>query len=173
MLQKKFFVYTYHSFKFLYRGGVGEMLTIGKHIIVELSNCDPNIINNLGEVKKILIEASLIANAEIKELAFHRFSPQGVSGVVVIAESHISVHTWPEYGYVALDIYTCGDKADPLKACSYIAETFKAENIFATEIERGLEDSTKKVFLHKKINIKEGREEDDGEREELFMDVVS
>ncbi len=170
MLQKNFFVYTYHSFNFLYRRGVGEMLTIGKHIIVELSNCDANIINDLVEVKKILIKASLLANAEIKELAFHRFSPQGVSGVVVIAESHISVHTWPEYGYAALDIYTCGDKTEPLKACNYIAETFKAENIFATEIERGLEDPTKKVFLHKKINIKGKKEKN--EREE-FMDVVS
>jgi len=153
-LQKKIFIYTYHSFKIYFeRKGVGEMTTRGTHIIVELSNCDANIINNLTEVKKILTYAALYANAEIKELAFHRFSPQGVSGVVVIAESHISVHTWPEYGYAALDIYTCGDNTEPLKACNYIARTFKAEKVFATEIERGVKDSENKIFLHKKTNI--------------------
>ena len=153
--------------------GVGEMITRGKHIIVELSNCDVNIINNLTEVKNILIQAALYAHAEIKELAFHRFSPQGVSGVVVIAESHISVHTWPEYGYVALDIYTCGNKTEPLKACNYIAEIFKAENIFATEIERGLRDPVKETFLHKKVEIKEETERNGREKEEILMDVVS
>lgn len=131
------------------------MTTKGIHIIVELSNCDADIINSLTEVKKILTYAALCANAEIKELAFHRFSPQGVSGVVVIAESHIAVHTWPEYGYAALDIYTCGNKADPLKACDYIAKTFKAQKVFATEIERGLKDTGDEKFLHKKINIDE------------------
>lgn len=147
------------------------METKGKHIIVELSNCNVNIINNLEEVKKILVQASLVANAEIKELAFHRFSPQGVSGVVVIAESHISVHTWPEFGYAALDIYTCGDKTDPLKACNYIAEIFEAENIYSTVIVRGIKNSANEMFLHKKINSKEEKEIND--RQECFMDVVS
>ena len=150
------------------------MFTLGKHIIVELSKCDSEILNNMSEVKKILIEAAIQANTEIKEHAFHRFYPQGVSGVVVIAESHISIHTWPEYGYAALDIYTCGDKTEPLKACRYIARNLKAEKMEYTQIERGLEDKPGN-FIHRKINTSnEEFVENRGEKnKKLILDVVS
>jgi S-adenosylmethionine decarboxylase len=124
------------------------MLTVGKHFIVELSECSLEVLNDLSKVKEILSQAAVNANTEVKELAFHHFYPQGVSGVVVIAESHISIHTWPENGYAALDIYTCGDKADPRVACDYIAKEFNAKTIHMTEINRGIPDSKGLTFTH-------------------------
>jgi len=98
-------------------------------------------------VTSILVTAAKEANAEVLQTAFHRFTPQGVSGVVVIAESHLSIHTWPEYGYAAMDIYTCGDHTDPWKACRYAAEKFQAKQMLTTEVRRGLPDEAG-VYSH-------------------------
>jgi len=123
------------------------METFGKHFIVELSKCNISVLNDLSKVKDILSHAAIKADTEIKELAFHHFYPQGVSGVVVIAESHISVHTWPENGYAALDIYTCGDKANPVLAYEYIAKQFGAKVVHMTEFNRGL-PTDEGIFKH-------------------------
>ena len=111
---------------------------LGTHIIVELSDCHPKVLADVDRVRNILIAAAKEANAEVLQTAFHRFAPQGVSGVVVIAESHLSIHTWPEYGYAAMDIYTCGDKTDPWKACRYAAAEFQAKQMLTTEVRRGM-----------------------------------
>ncbi|HLN46881.1 MAG TPA: adenosylmethionine decarboxylase [Magnetospirillaceae bacterium] len=111
---------------------------LGTHIIVELSDCNPKILADVDKVANILVAAAKEANAEVLQTAFHRFTPQGVSGVVVIAESHLSIHTWPEYGYAAMDIYTCGDKTDPWKACRYAAAEFQAKQMLTTEVRRGM-----------------------------------
>ena len=79
------------------------------------------------------------ANATVVTSAFHRFQPHGVSGVVVIQESHLSIHTWPETGYAALDFYTCGDHTDPWAACEYAAEALDAKTLLTTEVKRGVE----------------------------------
>ena len=76
-------------------------------------------------------------------MSFHRFPPKGVSGVVVISESHISTHTWPEYGYGALDFYTCGDTVDPEKGLFYAVEAFGASSSHITEITRGIDEQDK------------------------------
>jgi len=130
------------------------MQTLGTHIIIECSGCNPEILNNLEAVKRILTEAAIAAKAEVKERAFYRFAPQGVSGVVVISESHLSIHTWPEYGYAALDIYTCGDKAMPWKACLYAAREFQTTNIKITEIRRGIRVG-ENLFSHEIIPVEE------------------
>ena len=114
------------------------MKALGTHIIVELSDCDAKILSDVDQVANILVAAAKEANAEILQTAFHRFTPQGVSGVVVIAESHLSIHTWPEYGYAAMDIYTCGEHTDPWKACRYAATAFQAKQMLTTEVRRGL-----------------------------------
>jgi len=111
---------------------------LGTHIIVELSDCSPEILSDVDQVGTILVAAAKEANAEVLQTAFHRFTPQGVSGVVVIAESHLSIHTWPEYGYAAMDIYTCGEKTDPWKACRYAAAAFHARQMLTTEVRRGM-----------------------------------
>ena len=66
-----------------------------------------------------MVNAALEAGAEVRELVFHKFSPQGVSGVVVISESHLAIHTWPELGYAAVDVFTCGEKVNPWDACNF------------------------------------------------------
>ena len=123
------------------------MKALGTHIIVELSDCNSEILSDVDQVSNILVAAAKEAKAEVLQTAFHRFSPQGVSGVVVIAESHLSIHTWPEYGYAAMDIYTCGDRTNPWKACYYAAAAFQAKKMLTTEVRRGLNDHNG-VFSH-------------------------
>ncbi len=84
-----------------------------------------------------MCKAALEAGAEVREVAFHKFSPQGVSGVVIISESHLSIHTWPELGYAAVDVFTCGTTVDPWDACKYLQEILEAETIKGMEITRG------------------------------------
>ncbi|KAF5028545.1 S-adenosylmethionine decarboxylase proenzyme [anaerobic digester metagenome] len=84
-----------------------------------------------------MCKAALEAGAEVREVAFHKFSPQGVSGVVIISESHLSIHTWPELGYAAVDVFTCGTTVDPWDACKYLQAILEAENIKGMEITRG------------------------------------
>lgn len=113
------------------------MSALGRHILAELYGCSPDFLNDIRGVEGIMVNAALEAGAEIREVAFHKFTPQGVSGVVVISESHLAIHTWPELGYAAVDVFTCGDCVDPWVSCNYIKERFKAQNMTAREIKRG------------------------------------
>ena len=124
-----------------HRRGWLAMKAIGCHIIAEFSHCDSDILTDLTLIKEIMVNAALTAKAEVKETAFHRFTPQGVSGVVVIAESHLAIHTWPELGYAAIDIYTCGDSTDPWAACNYVAERLNAGDLSISEVKRGIANS--------------------------------
>jgi S-adenosylmethionine decarboxylase len=121
------------------------MKALGRHILAEIYECDPSILNDKEEIKKIMIDSALYAGAEIREVAFHKFSPQGVSGVVVISESHLTIHTWPEFGYAAVDVFTCGDKINPWDACNYMTEKFNAKRMTATEVKRGIFEETQSV----------------------------
>ena len=114
------------------------MKALGCHIVAELSLCDPEILTNLEAVQTAMVDAAEVANAEVREVAFHRFIPHGVSGVVVIAESHLSIHTWPEIGYAAVDIYTCGGHTDPMLALQYLSRQFHCKRMTTTTISRGL-----------------------------------
>ena len=115
------------------------MEALGTHILCELSGCDRNVLTDVQGVEEILKTAALKANATILTTAFHRFEPHGVSGVVVIAESHLSIHTWPETGYAAMDFYTCGPATDPWAACEYAAKMLRARTMRTTEVKRGVE----------------------------------
>ncbi len=114
------------------------MNTLGRHILAEIYGCDSDILNDKEAIEKIMVESALKAGAEVREVAFHKFSPVGVSGVVIISESHLTIHTWPELGYAAVDVFTCGDKINPWDACNYMTELFKAKNMTATEVKRGI-----------------------------------
>lgn len=116
------------------------MNTLGRHILAEIYGCDSNILDDRELIEKIMVESALFAGAEIREVAFHKFSPMGVSGVVVISESHLTIHTWPELGYAAVDVFTCGERINPWNACNYMTERFKASHITATEVKRGIFD---------------------------------
>jgi len=113
------------------------MSALGRHILAEFYGCPPEILNDMGRIERTMVDAALEAGAEIREVAFHKFSPQGVSGVVVISESHLAIHTWPELGYAAVDVFTCGNTVDPWVSCNYLKEHFAAVHLTAQEILRG------------------------------------
>ncbi len=123
------------------------METRGTHIVCELSGCKPELLTDVDGVRSVMEAAAKEANAEILKVAFHRFQPQGVSGVVVIQESHLSIHTWPESGYAAVDFYTCGDHTDPWRACEYAAKKLGATSMLTTEVKRGIA-STNGQYTH-------------------------
>lgn len=85
------------------------MDTFGRHLLVEYRGCDSELLNDLDFIEVLMKRAAVAARATIVTSTFHMFAPQGVSGVVVVQESHLSIHTWPERGYAAVDFYTCGD----------------------------------------------------------------
>ncbi|MGI6574439.1 MAG: adenosylmethionine decarboxylase [bacterium] len=121
------------------------MNALGRQLILEFYDCASDVLNDLKEVERIMVNAALKAGAEVREVAFHKFSPQGVSGVVIISESHLSIHTWPENGYAAIDVFTCGDRVDPWDAYDYLQEELQANNVSATEVRRG-------IFTHRPPN---------------------
>ena len=127
---------------------------IGHHYIVEASGCNPKVIGSVEKVQEILVKAAEIAGAQVWAISFSRFPPNGVSGVVVISESHISTHTWPEMGYATLDIYTCGAHVKPDKAVVYAVEAFGAETSHITEITRGIDEGDA-IFYHSFITWEE------------------
>jgi S-adenosylmethionine decarboxylase len=111
---------------------------LGRHLLLELFDCAPDAIDSLESVKGALVEAAKRAQATIVDVVFHEFNPFGISGVVVIAESHLSIHTWPEYRYAAVDIFSCGDGLKPDVAASYLVEQFAAERASVVELQRGM-----------------------------------
>ncbi len=118
------------------------MYALGRHLLLELKGCDKEVLNDLDFLKDCLNEAAICCNATVVGESFYQFSPQGVSGMVNIAESHISIHTWPEYKYAAVDIFTCGDSVEPEKAANLIKKKLEATSYSVIELRRGIvEDS--------------------------------
>jgi S-adenosylmethionine decarboxylase len=111
---------------------------LGRHLLLELFDCDLDAITNLESVKGVLVEAAKRAQATIVDVVFHEFNPFGISGVVVIAESHLSIHTWPEHRYAAVDIFSCGEILQPEVAATYLVEQFGAERTSVVELQRGM-----------------------------------
>lgn len=114
------------------------MEALGRQILVEFYDCDQFKLNDVNFIETSLLEAADAARATIISHSFHKFSPHGVSGVVVIAESHIAIHTWPEYRYAAVDIFTCGETIDPWIIQEILKESFGSKNVSSMEMKRGL-----------------------------------
>ncbi|MEN9341981.1 MAG: hypothetical protein RIQ54_237 [Candidatus Parcubacteria bacterium] len=93
---------------------------VGTHIIADLFGCKN--INDNEAVKSIISQSAVVSKATVLSEQFHEFEPQGLTGYILLAESHISIHTWPEVGYAAVDVFTCGDTIQPQKAINYIIE---------------------------------------------------
>lgn len=104
------------------------MNALGRHLILELKNCDKEVLNNLEYLRKCLCDTAEQIGATVLNNVFHQFCPQGVSGVVVIAESHLCIHTWPEYDYAAVDIFTCGNTIDPVDAVDILVKMLGAKD---------------------------------------------
>ncbi len=112
------------------------MRTEGRHLLVEYHGCPSARLNDVGAVESILNDAAVAAGATVVQSAFHPFRPQGVSGVVILAESHLSVHTWPEAGYAAVDLYTCG-AVDAEAAHVWMARALGARRSDLVWVDRG------------------------------------
>ena len=114
-------------------------------MLVELYECDSKIIADVRAIESIMVGAAKAAKATIVDVVFHNFNPNGISGVIVIAESHLTIHSWPEFNFASVDIYTCGSRVNPWKAYDYLFKHFKAKNVTAMEFKRGLLQKAKKV----------------------------
>lgn len=114
------------------------MEALGRQILVEFYDCNSDKINDVEYVESSFLEATRKSKATIISHNFHKFSPHGISGVVVIAESHVTIHSWPEYNYAAVDIFTCGDTIDPWVIQEYLKEAFDSTNISSMEMKRGM-----------------------------------
>ncbi|MDG5471033.1 adenosylmethionine decarboxylase [Jeotgalibacillus sp. ET6] len=113
------------------------METMGRHVISELWGCDFEKLNSMELIEQVFVDAALKTGAEVREVAFHKFAPQGVSGVVIISESHLTIHSFPEHGYASIDVYTCGD-LDPTIAADHIAKSLNAKTSETIEVPRGM-----------------------------------
>ena len=114
------------------------MNALGRHLLLELKDCDRVLLDDLPALRALLKEAAVECGAEVLGDSFHRFNPQGVSGVVVIAESHIFIHTWPEHGYAAADVFTCGTKVKPEIAAQVLIKKLGSKNHVIVEMQRGI-----------------------------------
>ncbi len=117
---------------------------LGTHLIAELFDCNELHLNDVKKVEEVMMAAAELSSATIIKPFFHKFSPYGISGVIVIAESHFTIHTWPEYGYAAVDVFTCGDLAYQ-KALDYIKTELEAERCSIFQFQRGILADTDRV----------------------------
>ena len=119
------------------------MKALGSHILVEFTNCKSDVLNDVTAIENAMVQAAQVAGVTVINSTFHHFSPWGVSGVVVIQESHLAIHTWPEYNYAAVDLFTCGDTVDPWVSFEFLKNAFGA-NYSALEMNRGSTQVIKK-----------------------------
>ena len=108
-----------------------------RHILIELHGCPADHLNDADAIQHAMTDAAVAAGATVIATNFHRFSPLGVSGVVLIAESHLTIHTWPERGYAAVDVFTCGASVDPWQAYASLKAALGAASGEAVEVARG------------------------------------
>ena len=113
------------------------MNALGVHLVLELKDCPADLLDKLHFVQQTLLDAAHSIGATVVGETFHKFAPQGVTGVVAIAESHICIHTWPEYNYAAVDVFTCGTGFDPEKAGEVLIKGFRSAHPSQTIVTRG------------------------------------
>jgi len=110
---------------------------LGRQTMLELYGCKKKFLNDVDFIEKVMVEAANRANATMVQQYFHQFSPHGVSGTIVIEESHINIHTWPEYDFAAIDIFTCNLDMDVRAACDYLYEILESKKKVVNSHDRG------------------------------------
>jgi S-adenosylmethionine decarboxylase len=110
---------------------------LGTHLLVELHGCEPRTLERVNEVAHALVRAAHASKAHIVSHFFHEFEPYGVSGVVVIEESHYTIHTWPEHRYAAVDLFFCSEHVEVEHALEVMREAFKPERVELILVRRG------------------------------------
>jgi S-adenosylmethionine decarboxylase proenzyme len=113
------------------------MTEVGLHILMEFSDCSTHVLDDIKALEVSMNEAALASKATIIKSVFHQFSPQGVTGVVVVAESHLAIHTWPEHGYAAVDFFTCNLSMDYTKTYEVLVKKLKSKDHTHNVVKRG------------------------------------
>lgn len=108
----------------------------GRHLILDLYDCDPAVLDDFEELQRLLESSLVMANATILRIIGEKFKPQGVTLLALLAESHASIHTWPELGYAAVDLYTCGDKTQTHRAAEFLKAKLKSKTAEEKELVR-------------------------------------
>ena len=111
-------------------------MTKGRHLILDLDGCDPLVLDDYGLLTELMEKAMYLAGANVLHIIGEKFHPQGVTLLALLSESHSSIHTWPELGYAAIDLYTCGDKTNTQKAADVLIGECKATIINKKELVR-------------------------------------
>lgn len=129
------------------------MRTIGRHLAVDMYGCSFDILNNLDFIKTAMLAAVKDADMKLLDLSYHKFEPQGLTAIALLGQSHMSIHTYPELGYAAVDVFTCGDLSRPDKALSVLKRYLKPEKTKTTNIMRGDFGSQKDMKPRIKVSI--------------------
>lgn len=116
-------------------GSLSEV--VGRHVIAELLGGNPNLLNDERYLRAALKEAAERAGGTVLDVTSHKFTPQGVTALALLSESHISIHTWPEHGYAAVDVFTCGIHTNPQLACDFLKKALECTGESVKVLERG------------------------------------
>ena len=118
-------------------------------VVLDFYGCEREVLRDAERLKHILLESARVMGATVVDSKFTTYNPEGISGVVIIAESHLAIHTWPEYGYSAVTFETCGKNIDPWKAFGYLERELQAKRCSHVEMYRGLFDVPEGTLPHK------------------------
>ena len=125
--------------------------TFGRHVVGDFHGVSGEVLNDRKLLREILYEAAKACGATVVAESFAQFEPQGVTGVLVLAESHLSIHTYPEHGFCAIDCYTCGTEVDPQKAYNYLIKKLRPQKAYRRGLERGQGEI--KDLVHKELRV--------------------
>ena len=110
-----------------------------KHILFTLKGCSENLLDDESHIRNVLVKAAQLCKSTLLEVSSHKFDPQGVTAIALLAESHISIHTWPEMGIAVCDVFTCGDHTVPRAGVTYMYGAMNATDIVSNEFARPIE----------------------------------
>jgi S-adenosylmethionine decarboxylase len=110
-----------------------------KHILFTLKFCSQELLDDEAYIRSVLIKAAQLCKSTLLNVSSHKFDPQGVTAIALLAESHISIHTWPEEGFAVCDVFTCGDHTVPRAGVTYMYEAMDAKDLVSNEFTRPLE----------------------------------
>lgn len=116
------------------------MQVLGRHALLDLYDCDKALLDDVDFLRELFLKTATELQCTLVKECFHRYAPQGVSGVLVIAESHLSVHTWPEHGYAAVDLFTCADPSGLQRMPKILGDALKCGRFEFKLHDRGLID---------------------------------
>jgi len=122
--------------------GTMSSAPLGRHVVADVEDCDSPLLNDARALEQLLREAAVASGATVLSSTHHRFEPYGATALCVLAESHISIHTWPELGSASLDAYTCGETADPFVAVDHVLRALAPGHAHVAEIGRGVHGFT-------------------------------